>query len=185
LTLIGVAAIDESAEPPKPYTSTIAQTSRDLGIAVFGGGVVGGVFAAVQWITEEERSRRDAVRDQGLALALTLSTQRDLTGIDLQGLNLDDRYLAGKDFSDARLGDTQMRRVNLGQAKLIRADLTGANLQGAVLMGADLTDADLTGANLTGANLKATTFENVGYDDSTTWPADFSPPMLPRTSSTA
>jgi uncharacterized protein YjbI with pentapeptide repeats len=83
---------------------------------------------------------------------------RSYAQADLRGVDFHDTDLHGQDFSMA----------NLRGAILRGANLHGANLHGANLIGADLRSADLAGATL----------DNVVYDRTTRWPAQFRPPVL-------
>jgi uncharacterized protein YjbI with pentapeptide repeats len=83
---------------------------------------------------------------------------RSYSQADLRGVDFHDTDLHGQDFSMS----------NLRGAILRGANLRGANLHGADLIGADLRSADLAGATL----------DNVVYDRTTRWPAQFRPPVL-------
>lgn len=105
--------------------------NSELGAALLGGTVVAIAVLYAERIDSNEAERRN--------LRFTLSSQRNLSGIDLQRRNLRHVYLGG--------------RKNLTDAKLNGARLNGAVLRQAILNGADLRNADLTAANLFGANL--------------------------------
>ena len=136
---------------------------------------------------------------RGAVLTGAVLRGANLRGADLRGADLTRAELEGAKLRDVRYDNSttwpdyiqDVLRVwqgdkNLTGADLIGADLTGANLTGANLTGADLTGADLTGADLTGANLTGADLrgadltraelEGVIYDDSTRWPARFTPP---------
>ena len=61
-------------------------------------------------------------------------------------------------------------------ALLRGTDLSGADLRGADLTRADLDGAILLGADLTGAELGDASLRGVIADNTTTWPAGFTPP---------
>jgi uncharacterized protein YjbI with pentapeptide repeats len=75
------------------------------------------------------------------------------------------------------------------RADLEGALLSGAHLDGATMSGARLADANLSFARLHGAKLgdtyyggdavlsPTTTLDSVQYDEATTWPKDFAPPV--------
>ncbi|MGW1743846.1 pentapeptide repeat-containing protein [Nocardia sp. NPDC001965] len=64
----------------------------------------------------------------------------------------------------------ELADTSLGWTDLTGADLTGANLEGAELRYADLTGANFTEADLTGVDLTGAV-----YDETTVWPAGFTP----------
>ena len=80
--------------------------------------------------------------------------------------NLDRAHLTGAKLGGATLSDALLRGTDLSGADLRGADLTRADLDGAILLGADLTSAELADASLRG----------VIADNTTTWPAGFTPP---------
>jgi hypothetical protein len=100
----------------------------------------------------------------------------DLRDAELDGLaipsvcfahsNLDRAHLTGARLGGATLSDALLRGTDLSGADLRGADLTRADLDGAILLGADLTSAELGNASLRG----------VITDNTTTWPAGFTPP---------
>ena len=65
---------------------------------------------------------------------------------------------------------------NLTRANLSGADLYGANLSGANLSWANLREADLREADLRGADLREADLSGADWDESTIWPAGFTPP---------
>lgn len=72
------------------------------------------------------------------------------------------------------------RRENPGAS----IDLVGANLYGANLRGANLCDADLSGADLSGANLSNANLSGAKWDETTVWPAGFTPPTADQNDTT-
>ena len=93
---------------------------------------------------EEQRqtlSQRLAERQN---LQLTVSTQRRLSGIDLQGRDLSRFYLRRKDLTTANLAEANLQGADLRESILLGADLRGADLRRAVLVGSDLRAADLS-----------------------------------------
>jgi hypothetical protein len=142
------------------------------------------------------------------ALALTLSLQPDLTGVDLRDRDLTGVYLAGKTLTRARLQDATLVEAGLSGARMRgaiadgaqfdNADLAHADLSGASLFGANLENANLTGAKLIGADLGEAVIEGAqlcaadlrganGYnmhgrpysDAKTRWPTNYTPPGPP------
>ncbi|MGO4188565.1 pentapeptide repeat-containing protein [Pseudarthrobacter sp. TAF60_1] len=144
---------------------------------------------------EELRSAREA-RQENLRFVRDRSSsqvvERPFQEIDLTGQNLTGLKLSGADFSgavlkDAKLGRSDLVGTNLREADLSGAELNSANMQGASLFQANLKDANLVSANLRGANLAWANLEGailvlndvrrVCYDDTTVWPARFTPPV--------
>ena len=103
-------------------------------------------------------------------------TEANLSGTDLRGANLTNAVLYEADLTDAQLNRADLQKANLLGAKLNGAKLNGAKLNGAVLNSANLTGANLTGAVLTSAKLRGAVLDGIIYDDSTRWPARFTPP---------
>lgn len=87
-------------------------------------------------------------------------------GADLRSYDLSFVSLQGADLSGANLAGVDLTGADLMQANLTGANLTGARLDYAVLMGATLVDARLSRAVIADAM----------WDDSTVWPAGFTPP---------
>lgn len=143
--------------------------ARELGLAVLGGGIVGGCLVAVESLLASAADQRSAAA----SLRLTLSMTGDLNGIDLSRAQLARIYLPGRamvaadlsgadlrgaklQFADLRfalLRGTVLRGADLRGATLAGADLTGADLHGALLDDADISDAELDGADIAGATL--------------------------------
>jgi uncharacterized protein YjbI with pentapeptide repeats len=126
-------------------------------------------------------------------LSTTSFSGANLTGAYLAGAGLDHASLGWANLTDANLRDSDLRNTNWLYANLTRAYLAHADLTGAYLAGANLTGAYLAGANLTGANLMgadltgalfidevagvgAANLTSMVYDDTTMWPAGFTPP---------
>jgi hypothetical protein len=101
-----------------------------------------------------------------------ISTSCDLApfascvGADLRSYDLSFASLQGADLSGANLAGVDLTGADLMEANLTGANLTGARLDYAVLMGATLVDARLSRAIIADAM----------WDDSTVWPAGFTPP---------
>ena len=95
----------------------------------------------------QELSRRQAERGN---LQLTVSTQRQLSGIDLQGRDLSRFYLRDKDLTTANLAEANLRGADLRDSILAGADLRGADLRRAVLVEAVWRAADLSSAKSAG-----------------------------------
>ncbi|MGH3103169.1 MAG: pentapeptide repeat-containing protein [Gaiellaceae bacterium] len=148
----------------------------DLGVALLTGALVAFTVLAVQIVfdlrfSELDRKRQEAQnqRDAILSMKLAISSQKDLSGIQLQNLDLSRFYFGGKSLTFAqmqgtRLVDAVLDGVDLSYADLSEGNLTGANLRGAKLAEAALanakldnviaTTADFTNAVLTGATLR-------------------------------
>lgn len=148
---------------------------RQLGLAVVGGGIVGGVLTMVEAMmtaASEQRAARQSLLQQ-------LSSTITLDGIDLSNEDLQDIYLPGRSFVAAQLDDCNLDRAillfgNFAQASMREISLTKADLRGSKLAGADLTsadlrsarleDVDLSGAILDGAHLQGATLVGVRLD---------------------
>jgi uncharacterized protein YjbI with pentapeptide repeats len=127
-------------------------------------------------------------------LTRAILSHADLSSADLTGANLRGAYLTGADLYLAYLKDVKydnstvwpdsvrdVLRVwrggkNFTDADLTDADLTDADLTDAILTDAILIGAILIGADLTGANLRGADLEGIDYDETTKWPAGFTPP---------
>ncbi|RYF50451.1 MAG: pentapeptide repeat-containing protein [Comamonadaceae bacterium] len=105
----------------------------------------------------------------GADLSRAFLQNADLTGALLRGADLSDATLVGAELIATNLAEAELVDADLTDADLTFADLTGADLRGANLTRADFTDADLTGADL------GTTQDKARYDDTTIWPAGFTP----------
>jgi uncharacterized protein YjbI with pentapeptide repeats len=87
-----------------------------------------------------------------------------------------DKNFTDADLTDADLTDADLTDANLTDANLTNADMTRAILTDAILTDALLIDAILIGANLTRADLTRAILQGITYDETTTWPRDFTPP---------
>lgn len=132
----------------------------------------------------------------GLQLAGAHFEDSDLEGASLFGTTLTDAWFAftnlrGTDLSLAVLNGAVLLGADLSGSTLYNSTLVGADLRAAILIGADLSTADLTDANLNGedatgldlsgsgspdASLANTDLLGPCYDDTTLWPAGYSPP---------
>jgi pentapeptide repeat protein len=88
-------------------------------------------------------------------------------GSELERVDLRGAELAGLAIPRLCLAHSNLEGANLRGADLSGATLADVNLRGADLRGANLQDADLAGADLTGAKT----------DDTTRWPAGYTPPV--------
>jgi uncharacterized protein YjbI with pentapeptide repeats len=120
-------------------------------------------------------------------------TARPFGHFDLRGMSLVGLQLAGADFAYADMTDTTLVATNFSGADFSEANLTGADLRRANMTGARLSDdrygtahssesgarlihANLVGTDLTGADLTGADLDDVYYDASTRWPANYRPP---------
>jgi uncharacterized protein YjbI with pentapeptide repeats len=159
-----------------------------------------GVASAVWIAYGQNRLDRDLARAQD-QLARDLATAQDQLARDLanageiqenlrfvrqvaisdtpvkpfSGLNLNGAVLAGLDLGCAT---PPTGCTDLSGANLEGADLSGANLRAAKLTDADLSGANLRAAKLTDADLSSADLGGGCYDDSTIWPAGFTPPPV-------
>ena len=108
----------------------------------------------------------------------------NLRGADLSGANLYGANLYGANLYGAYLSGANLSGANLYGANLRGAGLSGANLYGANLRGANLCDADLSGADLSGANLSNANLSGAKWDETTVWPAGFTPPTADQNDTT-
>lgn len=176
-------------------SSSSSRLLKDLGSAVISGSIVGLAVLLVE--TNADNRREEAAQLRNLQLMLSL--EDDLQGINLEGRDVSRQYLAGKNLTDANLNDLVANRTSFNQSTLDFADLIGANLRNSSFVDSRLAGADLSGANLSctvlrgtifsselqlegaslgtvEASLRETRLDNILYDDSTAWPANFSPP---------
>ena len=106
-------------------------------------------------------------KDGGIGgLVMGWAIEADLTAAILTNGTLGANWMAGSTLANA-----EMSGATLSYVDLTGADLTGANLASAKLDTVNLTGTDLTGADLTGATLTKCT-----WDQTTRWPAGFTPP---------
>ena len=97
--------------------------------------------------------------------------QANLRGADMGGAVFTNGYYAGPNFREANLSGADFSGSRLFDANFTNTNLVSANLEGVSLIRANLVGADLSDAKLTNAHLI-----NVTYDETTQWPADFTPP---------
>lgn len=109
-----------------------------------------------------------------------------LRGANLEGLQAPYGQLQGLDLTRALLYAARLRDADLSFAKLTEADLRGAALERAKCHGTSFRNANLgidnlggrstlQGADLMNAVLTGATLVGAVYDDSTQFPAGFSP----------
>lgn len=84
--------------------------------------------------------------------------------------------LRGRDLMFANLQGADFRNAILNGVDFSGADLSGANFSGANLTNANLSETVLFGTDFTGARMNMTNVDFVLWDDSTIWPAGFTPP---------
>lgn len=140
--------------------------------------------------------------DGGRLVGVVLTPNVDLAGASLIEAILVDGDLSEASLVNTDLTNADLHGARLCGANLAGAKLAGANLSNAVLTGIDFSDAngtwiaqegtpdvgfvvhgkvnlsraDLAGADLTGAsNLDAAMLYDIYYDNTTKWPAGFSP----------
>ncbi len=135
---------------------------------------------------------------RGANLALAVLQESDLSGANLAGAglfktqctatNFERANLEGADLWMSRLQRACLREANLSDANLREAKLEGADLRGAILSGADLRGAVMGGSAFVpgssgyleqqdlNADLTNARLDDVEWDDSTVWPAEFIPP---------
>jgi uncharacterized protein YjbI with pentapeptide repeats len=94
-----------------------------------------------------------------------------LSPVRLQGARLHHAYIPVGDLSDADLQEVDLTAAVLGGTNLQGANLRRANLKDCILQETDLSDADLSEA----LNLDTATLDGAKYNDSTKWPAGFTP----------
>ncbi|GGG72102.1 hypothetical protein GCM10011374_41070 [Kocuria dechangensis] len=99
-------------------------------------------------------------------LSRSLFSGADMRGADLRGADLSYSSLNGWKKDLGPKGDESSQ-----QLPFVPANLSGARLEGATFSGAKLFGVDFSGSSVQGANL-----EGACHDESTTWPAGFTPP---------
>lgn len=144
------------------------QARLQLGAAL-GSGLL---IALALFYVQERADDRQARASDKTALALTLSSQRDLTGIDLEGRDASRAYLVGKVLNRARLDRTNLTDAALDDSTVsdVEArDLTmvSAQLNGALLKRLRLQNSHLQRARFESATLDDVTIENSRIDDAT------------------
>lgn len=122
----------------------------------------------------EVLDRRDTNYD------LTISTRAvDLTGVCFRGMAINGYTggLSGVTFAFADLRNTSFFSMNIGSAFFFGADLRNAAFADSDPSDATFTFADLSGATIkTAANLTITPEDQIYYDNTTVWPAGYTPP---------
>ncbi len=113
--------------------------------------------------------------DGDLSEASLINT--DLTNADLHGARLCGANLAGAKLAGANLSNAVLTGIDFSDANGTWIAQEGAPDVGFVVRGkVNLSRADLAGADLTGAsNLDAAMLYDIYYDNTTKWPAGFSP----------
>ncbi len=100
----------------------------------------------------------------------------DLRGADLNWAYIDEANLTGANLTGANLVGAKLREANLGNVNLSKTNLVGANFSGANLFRASLIRANLSAADLSRTDMTEADLTGITYDDSTIWPAGFTPP---------
>jgi len=191
IAMLIVGAIGVAIGVVPTFMGDEADGRRD--VATFLAGAVALGFAVVVFV---RLGLETALQRAGAAPALSGAPSDpdpevlQLVGVDLREAFLPEADLTRVELSDALLDDADLslaalRRSSLAGAKLRRADLRSADLSWADLRGADLQRADLRRANLAGADLRGTSLRDASldqvklrgarYDETTSWPAEFSP----------
>lgn len=132
----------------------------DIVVGLVAGLVVAGGSLSVQANLDDQRSEREALRENLRFVrerALGTDVTRPFRFMNLTGQNLSGLELPDADFSGATLVGVNLAGADLTGAKLGDADLSGANLINARLDKAGLVRANFTDADLTGATLDAET----------------------------
>lgn len=132
----------------------------------------------------EEVLRRHSYKDEDFG-DLDLSTH-DLTrrwvtrcsfaGADLRHATLDGSFFTMCDFSKADLRAASLRGASFGGCSFRSADLRDADLNYVRLSRVDTGDPERGITVFTGAKLDGARLDHAAYDDSTVWPAGFTPP---------
>jgi uncharacterized protein YjbI with pentapeptide repeats len=140
--------------------------------------------------------------DGSRLVGAVLTPNSDLAGASMVEASAVDADLSETSLVNIDLTNADLHGARLCGANLAGAKLAGANLSNAILIGIDFSDAngtwiaqegtpdvgfvvhgkvnlsraDLAGADLTGAsNLEAAMLYDIYYDNTTKWPAGFSP----------
>lgn len=168
--------------PIDPGTALAEESQLDVGITI----------TVIAKRSRDVEPGEDSVPIGGVCLAgLFMQAGANLTNVEFAYDNLtwssfNSDYMRQvsvyrSDLTSARFRDCDMVEANLSGANLTKAELSRVNLARAFLPKANLTDALLDQVNLAGANLKdtnltGTTLTDIYYDESTIWPAGFTPP---------
>jgi uncharacterized protein YjbI with pentapeptide repeats len=139
-----------------------------------GGRLVGAVFAPNSDLAGASMVEASAV-DADLSEASLVNA--DLTNADLHGAHLCGANLAGAKLAGANLSNATLTGIDFSDANGTWIAQEGTPDVGFVVHGkVNLSRADLAGADLTGAsNLDAAMLYDIYYDNTTKWPAGFSP----------
>lgn len=154
----------------------------DLGVALMTGALIAFAVLTIQVLIERNNRARDEARrvaDAQQSFELTLSLQKDLTGIRLERKDLRGFYLYGKILKKAVLVSTDLRSATLSWANLSDARMHSARLGGAIMNNATLTRAKLDNANLEAAILTEARMLGASLAGATIVDADLSSVFLP------
>ena len=138
----------------------------DLGVALMTGALIAVAVLAIQVSIDEKARKRDETRqvaDARQNFELTLSLQRDLTGIRLDGKDLRGIHFHGKKLERASLIGSVMDEVVLSEANLTDATLLGAKLVDADMTGVQAERANFQGAHLEGAVLNRSQLRGAAF----------------------
>jgi uncharacterized protein YjbI with pentapeptide repeats len=145
----------------------LAELSRDAGVAIVTGAVIGLVLTRVADTYEERRAALDVRRDN-------LRFVREKSGSKVfAGLDLHDQTLAGLDLTGASFAGADLSGTNFCNTNLSNADFTGANLSDALLNEefdcfTDFSGTLFAGTQLDGANLHGADLSSVDFGDEVT-----------------
>jgi hypothetical protein len=141
---------------------------------------LGGIYAL-------ERIARDSARDHGPIMEILTAyvrvhspwpAQHQLPG----GLRAEIRavmtVLGRRNLANER--DRAQPPLDLSWTDLREGDWTFGCLERVLFRGTHLEGAELAGAHLEGADLAGAHLDGVSFDDETTWPAGFAPPLSGR-----
>lgn len=120
------------------------------------------------------------VRDQINLEGADLS-EANLIEISLWGKKLKKTNFSGSKIIKGELWNCDLQDANFSNASLVLCNLKAANLTGAKFSDAglakvDLSNCKLQGADFTDAILEQITFDKAQFDETTIWPAGFTPP---------
>jgi uncharacterized protein YjbI with pentapeptide repeats len=156
----------------------LADAGVTLGASLLSGVVIATTLLVLQLLLDSEAERR--------SLAIELSGQSALMGIDLRSKNLSGFYLRDKNLESSNLADADLSDSSLAKSSLRKADVSGAKLVGVAFGDADLRalhagryarcwyrpfprpsasfrDASLNQVNLTGARLPYADFRGSSF----------------------
>jgi len=138
----------------------------DLGVALMTGALIAVAVLTIQVSIDEKARKRDETRqvaDARQNFELTLSLQRDLTGIRLDGKDLRGIHFHGKRLERASLIGSVMDEVVLSDANLTDATLLDAKLKDADMTGVQAERANFQGAHLEGAVLNRSRLRGAAF----------------------